>query len=267
MHFRERGRALDAPPFCLKNAIRKDELLLEYQPIVELSTGRIAAAEALVRWRHPTRGVLAPGHFLPALKRAGEHRELDLWVLATATRELRALEARTNTSLRLSVNLSPQHLCDLDSITEFARVIQEECSDPSRLILEVVESAALCDTVLAVQAINRLKKLGVRFAIDDFGTGFATLDYLACLPADFIKIDRAFIGNCGNAKHAVIIEAVLALARRLDIETIMEGIEQPAHLAFSQSCGARYGQGFLLCRPVSAAQLETHLPQIPALAV
>ncbi len=242
------------PDFDLEAVIAQDQLVLRYQPIVDLHDDSLFAVEALLRWMHPTHGELLPAAFLGQIRSDRDHRELDLWVLNRAMQEVAILPPAFG-SVALSINVGAEHLGAPNSIADLVAAIARSDFDPRRLIVELTESSALRDTAAAVSRIDELKRAGVRFAIDDFGTGCATLDYLARLPADFLKIDRSFIAAFREEKRAAIVEAVLMLARRFDIAVVVEGIEREEQLDFARSRRARYAQGFFLGRPLPLAAL------------
>lgn len=245
------------PIFDLHGAIARGELALRYQPIVDLLDGSLFAVEALVRWHHPELGELLPAAFLPQIDNERDHRTLDIWVLRRAMEELDSLPPALG-SIGLTINVGAEHLAAPRSIVELAEAIASSSFEAGRLVLELTENTALRDTDYAVSSIAELKRAGVRFAIDDFGTGFATLDYLGRLPADFLKIDRSFVAAFRDDKWAAIVEAVLALAQRLGIATIVEGVEQFEQLHVIRTLGARYAQGYFLSRPLTLENLKTY---------
>ncbi len=244
-------------PSVVRKAIEDRQLFLQYQPIVDLHNGRVVAAEALLRVREPAYGVVPPARFLSSITHQDDHRLLNLWVVRTAAREIRDIWQRVAADMLLAVNIAPQHIADRGCVSDFVDAIGSERIEPSKLLLEITESAALVDAQRGVEAIVALQRLGVRFAIDDFGTGFATLDGFATLPIDVIKLDRRFVEHFRSEKHSAIVDSVLRLAAQLGIPVVIEGIERHSELAFARSRTARYGQGFLFAPAVGIEDLRT----------
>lgn len=240
----------------VRKAIEDQQLLLHYQPIVDLHDGRIVAAEALLRVRHPVYGIVPPAQFLPSIALHSDYRLLNLWVLRTAAREIREIQRRSAAYVLLSVNIAPQHIGDRSCVADFVEMVEAEDVDPSEVLLELTENAGLTDVELGIETLLALRKLGFRFAIDDFGTGFATLDSLATLPVDFIKLDRRFVTHFQSGKHSAIVEFVLRLAEQLGVQVVIEGIERRSELAFARDRNARYGQGYFFAPAVGIDDLR-----------
>jgi len=243
----------------LRRALEQNEFVLHYQPIVDLAAGRIVAVEALLRWIHPTRGLVFPTEFIHIAEDTGQIVEIGGWVIDEACRQMRwwrALEPAT-AALRLNVNLSPRQLRDPTTIDRVAVALMRNDLDPGHLVLEITESA-LADDYEAATALQlgQLKELGIRVAIDDFGTGYSSLARLGRLRVDSIKIDKSFIdGLLHGPEESSLARAVLKLGSTLGIETTAEGIETTAQLKTLQDLGCSYGQGFYLSRPVEAKHL------------
>jgi diguanylate cyclase (GGDEF)-like protein len=243
----------------LREAIASDGLHLLYQPVVALRGGgpaqtvvrEVVAVEALVRWDHPRLGPLAPGSFVPAAEDSGLVVELDLWVLAEATRALGAWDLAIGPSPhRVAVNLSGRSLVDPRLRGAVLESLARSGLPPARLELEVVESRALVDLPGVVEQLSALRALGVGIALDDFGTGFSTLTWLQQLPADRVKLDRSFTTSLSAShKGPALVRGVLALAAELGLEVVGEGVETPAQLAALHDAGCRLFQGYLLGRP------------------
>ncbi len=231
---------------------RERQLFLEYQPIVDLHTERIIGVEALIRWRHPTRGVLSPGEFIPLAEETGQIAAIGRWALREATRQA-ARWARDGHELGVAVNVSARQL-DADGLAgDVRRALDESGLRPGALTLEITETALMRDARAAVQQLRSLKRLGVRIAIDDFGTGYSSLAYLRQFPADSLKIDRSFVaGVASNCDSVALIETLVQLGSSLGIKTLAEGIEDTAQLRALQRAGCDLGQGFLFSRPVGA---------------
>ena len=242
----------------LAGATARGELALDYQPIVDLATGTFAGVEALVRWQHPTRGLLPPFAFIDLAERTGAIVDIGSWVLETAAGQLRTWQRRYDLpELKLSVNVSVCQLDDPGFADHVGDVLGRTGLDPQSLILEVTESVLADPACGAAASLQTLRQLGVRVALDDFGTGYSSIGYLRQLPVDILKIDRSFIsGEQANRPGDVLLEAVVGLAQRLGLDVIPEGIEEPDQLARLQVLGCRTGQGFLLARPVPAEAID-----------
>jgi diguanylate cyclase (GGDEF)-like protein len=236
----------------LAKAIQREEIVVEYQPIVSLETGRICAAEALVRWEHPIRGRVAPSEFVPLAEETGLISTLDRHVLRQACRQARRwqLADTSGDPLRVHVNLSMAELRDADFVPGVLTMLDECELAPEQLALEITETQLLRDAAGSAARFQELRDLGVRIALDDFGTGYSSLSYLHSLPVDSLKIAKPFVdGLTGGGRDAGFIGMILDLARTLELEVIAEGIETSAQLEALQRLGAGLGQGFLLGRP------------------
>lgn len=241
----------------LPGAIVRGELRVHYQPIVDLRSGAISGVEALVRWQHPERGLLAPGLFIPIAERTGSIVEIGAWVLDTACRALKTWQ-RDAPALSMAVNLSGRQL-ESPTLTEHVRrAIQENGITPATLILEVTETILLADPTAAVK-LEGLKALGVRLAVDDFGTGYSSLSYLRRFPVDILKIDREFTDGVGSPGGLKLLRGIVQLGRLVGLELVAEGIERPEQIGPIVDAGCQEGQGFLFARPVDAAALTALL--------
>jgi diguanylate cyclase (GGDEF)-like protein len=241
--------------FELKNelemAIVNHEFQLVYQPVVELSTRRRVAVEALIRWDQPGRGLVSPGDFLPLAEETGAIVEIGRWVLNDACE--RAVEWRRaprSEDLRLSVNVSPTQLKDPGFAEDVSRALADSGLPAAALVLEITENVFLLDDEEIASVLDRLVALGVTIAIDDFGSGYSSLGYLSKLPIGILKIDRSITSGIDRDPHeAAVAKAILGLGNALGLEIIAEGIETPGQLAELERHGCRLGQGFLLGRP------------------
>jgi len=236
----------------LAKAIEREEIVVEYQPIVSLETGRICAAEALVRWEHPIRGRVAPSEFVPVAEETGLISTLDRHVLRQACRQARRwqLADTTGDPLRVHVNLSMAELRDSEFVPGVLTMLNECELAPEQLALEITETQLLRDASDSAARFQELRDLGVRIALDDFGTGYSSLSYLHSLPVDSLKIAKPFVdGLTGGGRDAGFIGMILDLARTLELEVIAEGIETSAQLEALRRLGAGLGQGYLLGRP------------------
>jgi diguanylate cyclase (GGDEF)-like protein len=248
----------------LRRAIERGELELHFQPKVARPSGTLVGVEALVRWRHPERGLLMPGAFIPLAEQGGAIRPLTLWVLDAALAQHRAWE-RAGTVVPVAVNLSVRLLLDPSLPREVARLLAERHVPPERLELELTEHALLTDAGRARRVLERLSATGVRLAVDDFGTGHASLPYLRQLPVDVLKIDRSLVqGVPGIAEDVSIVRAILDLARNLGLETVAEGVEETAQLDLLDRLGCDVVQGYLIGRPVPAPELDLGPVSLPA---
>ena len=234
----------------LRRAVERDEFELHYQPLFDLQSGRIAALESLVRWRHPVRGLVAPLEFIPVAEETGLIAELGRWVLAEACRQF-AIWWR-ETPLGISVNVSMREL----QIPEYAAAVEQAIRSfpPSALILEVTESARMEDTPNVLASLRKIRDLGVRVALDDFGTGYSSLLNLAHLPIDLLKIPRPFLpARPDDAGARGLLAGIVGIGHHLGLTTVAEGIELPEQHALLIELGCDLGQGYLLGRPADAA--------------
>ena len=239
----------------LRRAIEGGELVVLYQPQVDLREGIVRGAEALVRWRHPTRGFLAPEAFLAAAEQGGLMRNLTRYVLNESLLQLRAWRS-TGMEIDLAVNVSARDLADARFPDEVAHALAEHGVEPSWLELEITESVLLSDRLRTSRMLERLVDQGVRIAIDDFGVGYSSLGQLKTLPAKVLKIDRSFVSSMeSDQSDAAIVSSTIELSHRLGLEVIAEGVETPAHLARLRAAGCDIGQGHLLGRPVPGDQI------------
>ena len=246
----------------LRRAVQRNELRLHYQPLVDLRTGVVVGHEALVRWEHPTRGLLGPAAFIPLAEETGLILAIGEWVLGEACRQTRAwqLALPSERLLTVAVNLSGRQFTQPDLPATVARVLGESGLPASSLELEITETVAMSDAAATGVTLRALRELGVRLVLDDFGTGYSSLAYLAEMALDSVKVDRAFVARLGvpGANHS-IIAAVSALAHGLGMEVTAEGIEETVQLAAVIELGCDRGQGYLFARPLPALATELAL--------
>jgi diguanylate cyclase (GGDEF)-like protein len=241
-------------------AAARDELVLEYQPVVELDTGELVGLEALVRWQHPTRGLLPPSSFIELAEESGAILSIGAWVLDKAAHQLRGWQRRYGRpALWMSVNVSVCQLETPDYATTIRSILQAADIDAASIVVEVTESVLADPNRGATEALTTLRAAGVRIALDDFGTGYSSVGYLRQLPVDFLKIDRSFVAGASPDTRNPLLEAIVGMAQHLELEIIPEGIEQPAELAQLRSLGCHLGQGFLMSRPVAPEAIENLL--------
>ena len=240
----------------LRRAIAREELRLQYQPIVSLATGDIVGFEALVRWQHPTRGLVPPLAFIPMAEETGLIVPLGRWVLDAACRQAaiwNATESRQGAPLLfVSVNLSARQFTQNDLIEDVGRTLARTGLEAEALELEITESVLMDQSEAGIRALGEIRNLGVRLVLDDFGTGYSSLSYLKHLPLDMIKIDRTFVAGIDGAADRSIVEAVIALAHGLGIGVVAEGIETDSQAERLRELGCDLGQGYLFSRPVPA---------------
>jgi predicted signal transduction protein with EAL and GGDEF domain len=238
----------------LAKAIEREEILVEYQPIASLQNGRIMAAEALVRWQHPVRGLVPPSEFIPLAEETGLIHEIGRHVLLHACRQSRRWRPDDGGPLRLHVNLSAAQLRDPELIPMVRAVLAQTGVAPEWLALEITETELLDDAEKSAARFQELRALGVRISLDDFGTGYSSLSYLHSLPLDSLKIAKPFVdGLVGEGREASFIGVIVDLARKLELDVIAEGIETPAQLQALRELGVELGQGYLVGRPAPAA--------------
>jgi len=240
----------------LRRAIAGDELLLHYQPKVALRTGRVVGVEALVRWRHPVHGLVAPAEFIPAAERTGLIKPLTARVLDTALGQSRRW-AELGIESRVAINISPSSLRDPEFPARVAEALRERGSGPGRLTFELTESTLVEDPARSLEALTRLRELGIAICIDDFGTGYSSLSYIATLPIQGLKIDRSFVaGMLANASVRSVVEATISLARALQIRVVAEGVETAEQRHALERLGCDEIQGYLVGYPMAAEDLE-----------
>jgi diguanylate cyclase (GGDEF)-like protein/PAS domain S-box-containing protein len=238
-------------------AAEREQFELFYQPQVRLTDGAVIGAEALIRWRHPDRGLIAPGQFMPVVNTSSLSDRIARWVLETACKQARAWELAGN-GVRTSVNLSPSQLQSGDLAATIREVLDDTGLAPSLLELEVTEDILLRDEQKVVDTFLRIRELGVRIVFDDFGTGYASLSYLKKFPLDGLKIDRSFVKDLlTNSDDAAIVGSTVGLGRQLNISVIAEGIEDRATADLLVAMGCEEGQGYFFGRPMPAQAFES----------
>jgi diguanylate cyclase (GGDEF)-like protein len=246
----------------LRSAIEREELFLLYQPIVSLATGRIEGLEALVRWRHPTRGLISPWVFIPIAEEMGMILPLGRWVLRAACRQMREWRESVPefAPLVMSVNLSARQFAQPGIVELVDQTLQDTGLDPRCLKLEVTETAAMKDAEAAITVLTRLKGLGVRLSMDDFGTGYSSLSFLHRFPLDTLKIDRSFIQRIDDAgRNWEIVRTIGTLAENLGMDVVAEGVETAVQRAVLHRLGCQYGQGYFFSRPIDAQAVRAML--------
>lgn len=244
----------------LRHALEYQELEIHYQPQMELRKGRIVGVEALVRWRHPQRGLIPPMDFVPLAEETGLIDRIGEWVLKTACQQANAWRAEGLPALRVAVNLSPRQFLRPGLASLIAQVLQETGLEPDYLDLEITESLLMKDVENSIATLRAIKAMGVRLSIDDFGTGYSSLSYLKQFPIDQLKIDRSFVCDIpANQDDTAIALAVIAMAHSMQLQVIAEGVENEAQLRFLRENQCDEIQGYYLSRPLLPQQITSLL--------
>ena len=237
----------------LRKAIERTEFELHYQPKLDLRTGRISGAEALIRWRHPELGMVPPIDFIPLAEESGLIVPIGEWVLRAACEQSKLWQRRDCRRCHVAVNISSPHFRHSGLLPMVARILHETGLPPHCVEVEVTESMLMDDMETTLATLHRLKDMGLRLAIDDFGTGYSSLAYLKRFPLDALKVDRSFVKDTpGAADDAAITSAIIAMAHSLKLEVVAEGVETEAQLEFLRNRDCEYAQGYLISRPVPA---------------
>jgi len=242
----------------LRRALEREELRLEYQPVVSLRDGSITVVEALVRWSHPERGIVGPNEFIPVAEECGLIEPIGRWVLAEACRQAAQWHEGNPDSapVGISVNLSPRQMVQADLPQVVAHALAASGIDPSTVSLEITETVLLEEAEVVRDTLRALKAMGVRLVLDDFGTGYSSLGYLKRLPLDTLKIDRSFVDGLGTERgDSAIVEAVIGMARALSLGVIAEGVENELQLTELNVLGCDQAQGYYFSRPISASEV------------
>jgi diguanylate cyclase (GGDEF)-like protein len=242
----------------LQRGIEEGQFTLHYQPILELASGRLVGLEALLRWRHPERGWVAPLDFIPAAEASGQIVPIGRFVLRQACRQAVAWQARFPARpLRMSVNVSARQLQEPDVAEDIRRVVEDCGMDPRLLVLEITETVLVQDVEAMAAKLRALTACGLRVAVDDFGTGYSSLSYLHRFPVHLLKIDKSFTDRVdGGFDDAALARAIVRLGQALHLETVAEGVETASQLAALRELGCTFGQGFHFARPLEAAAVE-----------
>jgi EAL domain-containing protein (putative c-di-GMP-specific phosphodiesterase class I) len=244
----------------VRHATEREEFVVYYQPQIELRSGQLTGAEALIRWQHPQRGLLAPRDFLQAASDTGMIRTIDEWVLRTVCRQSRGWQQRGLSVPRVSINVSNSLFHGATLMKAVEDAFSETGLSPDRLELELTESIAMRNVDTSITVLQQLKAMGVQLAIDDFGTGYSSLSYLQRLPVTRVKIDQSFIRELLSRVQPVpIVRAIIAMAHSLCLEVLAKGVEDERQRSILVAEGCDQAQGYLFGRPMPAADLETLL--------
>jgi diguanylate cyclase (GGDEF)-like protein len=238
----------------LRRALERHEFRNFYQPIVDLSSGEVAGFEALLRWQHPTRGLVGPAEFIGVAEETGLIRELGWWNLQEACRQISQWRATSpaHRNLNVSVNLSTKQFLQPNLVDDIKKLLKQLVLAPEALKLEITESTVMGDPSAAIEMLRQIKALGIRLAIDDFGTGYSSLSYLHRFPLDTLKIDRSFISGTADDGGLEIARTILPMAMNLRLDVVAEGVETLEQVALLKKLHCRYGQGFYFSKPLTA---------------
>ncbi len=241
-----------------RGSLERSEFFLDFQPIFSLGDRRLRGFEALVRWQHPTRGLVAPLRFIPVAEETGFIVPLGRWVLVEACEHLAAWSRLTRAPLTLAVNLSRRQLVSHHLADDVRSAIAITGIGPGQLVLEVTESVLMDDPERASAALSELRSLGIRIAVDDFGTGYSSLSYLQRFPVDVLKIDKSFVDQLNRSEpgSSALVTTIIGLARSLQLSVVAEGIEREDQLDQLVELGCEFGQGFLMARPLDGQRAE-----------
>ena len=246
----------------LQRAVDEQEFVLQYQPFVALKTGEVVGVEALVRWNHPTRGLVAPGEFIPLAEETGLILPIGRFVMREACITARYWQRKypTHPPLRISVNLSARQLQQPGLVEEVAQTLHQCDLNPESLILEITESVLMQDTDATIDKLQQLRNLGVKLAIDDFGTGYSSLSYLKSFPIDILKIAKSFVDGVGNAsEESALARAIIKLGGTLRLQTVAEGVELPEQRDQLRELHCNMGQGYYFARPLDSIDMDALL--------
>ena len=246
----------------LRQAIENDELVLHYQPVLSLATGRIVELEALVRWQHPRNGLIMPNDFIHVAEKAGMMVSLGEWVLARAAQQTKIWQEAGFPELRIAINLSPSQFHEKNLVTNVRRALADTKLSPDSLEIEITEGVAMEDAEVTVANLLALRELNVGVSIDDFGTGYSSLSYLKRFPVTTLKIDRSFVTDVvTNSADAGIVRAVVAMAHGLKLNVIAEGVETKEQFAHLRESGCDALQGYWFSRPLTVSGVEVLLAE------
>jgi EAL domain-containing protein (putative c-di-GMP-specific phosphodiesterase class I) len=244
----------------LRLALRRNELLLYYQPRVSFLTGQVTGVEALIRWQHPDRGMVSPMEFIPLAEETGLIVPIGDWVLNEACRQLARWHSAGSTRITVAVNMASANFAQKDFVRHVVAAISAAGLAAGAVELEVTESVLMQNIDATIETLKQLKASGVRLSVDDFGTGYSSLSYLKRFPIDTLKIDRSFVRDViVDREDAAITSAIIALAGSLGLEVVAEGVETDAQAAFLRGKGCHLMQGFLFSRPVPADRITALL--------
>jgi EAL domain-containing protein (putative c-di-GMP-specific phosphodiesterase class I) len=242
----------------LRNAIDHQEFMVYYQPIMDILNGdRLIGFEALVRWQHPTRGMVSPMDFVVIAEETGLVVALDSWVLHEACQQLVKWKTKFASShkLKMSINLSAQDIRNPNLLKDIDRILAKTDLDGKSITLEITESMLIADINQTIDLLSQIKSRNIQASIDDFGTGYSSLNYIHRLPADYLKIDRAFVNQMQEAsRNYQIVRTIIALGNQIGLAVVAEGIETSGQLQILRDLGCQFGQGYLFSKPLSVQE-------------
>jgi EAL domain-containing protein (putative c-di-GMP-specific phosphodiesterase class I) len=237
--------------------IKEEQFFLVYQPLFYLGNENIAEVEALIRWKHPQKGMLYPDQFIDLAEQAGTIVNIDQWVIETACKQLKLWKDKKKTPVVLSINISAKTFETNCFIPDLVEIINKYGVEPSLLQLEITERMLIKNVEESINKLNELRKMGIHVAIDDFGIGYSSLSYIVRLPIDSIKIDKSFVQNIHTSKEAkTIVSTIINLCKALKLRVIAEGIESRLELDYLKSNQCDIGQGYYFSKPVSISEIE-----------
>ena len=251
----------------MRRALERHEFRNVYQPIVALDSGRIVGFEALMRWQHPTRGMIGPEEFIFVAEETGLIRDLGWWSLREACRQMSTWRTRSKAylDLTMSVNVSAKQLLQPHLVDEMSKLLRETALPPEALKLEITESAVMADPAAAAEMLQQIKSLGVRLAIDDFGTGYSSLSYLHRFPLDTLKIDRSFISGAADGSEGMeIARTIMPMAKNLRLDVVAEGVETIEQVGFLRRLQCKYAQGYYFSKPLAPEEVPPLLAEEPS---
>jgi diguanylate cyclase (GGDEF)-like protein/PAS domain S-box-containing protein len=251
----------------MRRALERHEFRNVYQPIVALESGRIVGFEALMRWQHPTRGMIGPEEFIFVAEETGLIRDLGWWSLREACRQMSTWRTRSKAylDLTMSVNVSAKQLLQPHLVDEMSKLLRETALPPEALKLEITESAVMADPAAAAEMLQKIKSLGVRLAIDDFGTGYSSLSYLHRFPLDTLKIDRSFISGAADGSEGMeIARTIMPMAKNLRLDVVAEGVETIEQVGLLRRLQCKYAQGYYFSKPLAPEEVPPLLAEEPS---
>jgi EAL domain-containing protein (putative c-di-GMP-specific phosphodiesterase class I) len=246
----------------LRHALDQDQLELYYHAQVEISSGQIVGAEALLRWWHPSKGLMPPAKFIPLAEQTGLIVPIGEWVLKTACAQNKAWRNAGLAPIRVAINLAARQFSDQDLVRKIEQILRQTGLDPEGLELEITEGTVMEDTETAIKILNDLKGMGLQVAIDDFGTGYSSLTYLKQFPIHTLKIDQSFVRDITTDRHdASIVATIIGLGHSLNLKVVAEGVETEEQLRMLRSSRCDEFQGYLTSKPLPAREFEALLEQ------
>ncbi|TAF39334.1 MAG: GGDEF domain-containing protein [Alphaproteobacteria bacterium] len=251
----------------LKEKMNDEMFSLHYQPKIDLKTGVVTGAEALIRWQHPVYGYIPPDQFIPLAEEAGLIQNVSTWVLQTACKQH---QHPIFSNIDIAVNLSAREMCNPELVSLVQHMLREHAMPPQRLIIEITETAMLADNATTLHVMHQLKDLGIKLYMDDFGIGYSSIDYLRRYPLDALKIDRSFVMHMDERRDdQKIVKLMIDIGHELDLRVVAEGLEKEDQLAMLQQMQCDAAQGYFIAKPMASQQFVTwydqYVPRIPPL--